>query len=200
MLLPDVACDFNWRTRGVSATPQDWKRLGEKIRLRRERLGLTRPDVVARSGSAVTERTLGNYETGRSTSSGRIPPGYYAVAEVIGWTHDSVQDVLDGNEPTFIARPTGGGEAALLADIASRYATVADFGVFCERLGGGTAERDAYDVAARRLLESIPGVTVEAILRGQFALAASRPHDPSGVAPLDDVLRAVQAVEGSSGS
>lgn len=184
----------------MSATPQDWKRLGEQIRLRREKLGLTRADVVVRTGDAVTERTLANYETGRGTSSGRIPAGYYAIAKVLGWTVDSIQDVLDGVAPTPAEEPSTPAETTLLSEVATRYAAVADFGTFCERLGGGRNERDAYDLAARRLLESVPGVTMEAIIRGQFALAASRPHDPTGDVPLDDAMRALRAVQGDKRS
>lgn len=180
----------------MTATPEDWKRLGEQIRLRREKLGLSRDEVAELAGGAVTGRTLANYELARVPARTRIPAGYYAVAEAIGWTHESAQDVLDGKAPTLAGPPAAPVAGTLLSEVATRYATVADFGVFCERLGGGTSERDAYDVAARRLLESIPGVTVEAIIRGQFALAASRPHDPTGVVPLDDVIRAVQAAEG----
>lgn len=179
----------------MSATPQDWKRLGEQIRLRREKLGLRREDITNSTGGAVTTRTLANYESGRTPARGRIPVGYYAVAEAIGWTHESVQRVLDDKAPELLEQPDEASDATLLSEIAARYAAVSDFGSFCERLGGGAKERDRFDVAARRLLESVPGITVEGVIRGQYALAAMRPHDPTGVPPLDDVIRAVRAVK-----
>jgi hypothetical protein len=187
----------------VEASDRDWKRLGEAMLQRRERLGLSRKALCDRivGEVTVTPRTLSNYELARLTIKGRIPKGYYAVERALGWAEGSIEAVLyDKGEPILreeleapAAEPIE--ERALTSEVMTEYGHVLGFGELCERAGGGTPERDAFDVAARRLVESVPGVHLAVLWRRSVELAAHRPHGEGEFIPADDVARAYRAAD-----
>ncbi len=188
----------------MEASERDWKRLGDAMLLRRERLGLSRKALVERiTGDVrVTERTLGNYELARLEIKGRIPKGYYAVERALGWAEGSVQALLRGEDailrdgaPKVEAEPAAVEAEPLVPEVMAEYGHVLGFGELCERAGGGASERDAFDAAARRLAESVPGVRLAVLWRRSVALAASRPHGEGEYVPSDDVARAYRAVD-----
>ena len=195
--MPDISEDL-----GVEASERDWKRLGEEMLLRRKRLRLSREALAKLTGGAVTARTIGNYEHARLPVKGGIPAGYYAVERALGWTEGSIEEVLAGRAPTMqgetpapAAAQAAADPEALIGEVMTEYGHVLGFGELCERAGGGASERDAFDVAARRLAESVPGVRLAVLWRRGVALAASRPHGEGEYAPSDDVARAYRAVD-----
>ncbi len=184
----------------MEASERDWKRLGEEFMTRRKRLGLSREALAGLTGGAVTARTIGNYEHARFPVKGGTPAGYYAVERALGWAEGSIEEVLAGRQPILRDEAPAPGPAAaeveaLTSQVMTEYGHVLGFGELCERAGGGVPERDAFDAAARRLAESVPGVSLAVLWRRGVALAASRPHGEGEYAPSDDVARAYRAVD-----
>jgi hypothetical protein len=178
----------------VEADERDWKRAGEMVMRRREYLGLSREDVAARA--EISARTLSNYEHYRLPIKGRIPGGYLRVVEVIGWAPGSLEAVLAGGEPALAEPPVQQrSQVDKLTELLATYAVVQEFGSLCERAGGDPAERAAFEGAARRLVDSVPGMSAARIRRSDLVAAASRPHDLGGPIPLDDLLAAHRAVD-----
>ncbi len=81
----------------VTVEPQ-WSHLGSVIRRSRRRARMTQDALATKAG--LSKRTIGGYENGRvPDSASGIPDGYYNVADVLGWTPESVPRILDGGEP-----------------------------------------------------------------------------------------------------
>jgi transcriptional regulator with XRE-family HTH domain len=83
-------------------SPDDWKRLGVRIRAERESQRLSRRELSEVTG--VSETTIQSAEEGR-VPKGRWPQSLTAIERALGWAQGSVEAILDGNEPR--ALPTG---------------------------------------------------------------------------------------------
>lgn len=194
MLLPNV--DQLKDRRAAMGTADgadlDWAGLGQQIRQERRRRGMSQADLATAAG--LDRKTISNYENGRvPATAGRVPDGYYSVADVFGWPGDRVDREL-GREsrPHRVvteAAPAGGPSPADL------YPGVVAFARACVRAGGDPALRDVLEETAERLLHS---VSVGRAPQAGYGLAAYRPHgweegDP-GV-PADDAERIQQALQ-----
>lgn len=180
----------------MDASTRDWSGLGKRMRLQRLRLGLTQAQVAEQAGG-LSKRTVINYEQGRIPTDDDVPGGYYRIEPVIGWAPGSVDAVLDGGEPTLMqsrAEPADGSIDAAL----SLFPQVAAFGQLCTNAGAGLEERAAFDEAATRLLDSVPGMqglVARALKQADLGIAALRSHGEGEPIPLDDMLRAIQAAD-----
>lgn len=90
---------------------RDWARLGASLRAAREHLGLEQQQVAEQIG--VKRGALRNIEVGDIS---RVTPTVRAYSRTVGWTDDSVDNVLLGGDPTpeMPATPT---ETTTAADI-----------------------------------------------------------------------------------
>jgi DNA-binding XRE family transcriptional regulator len=89
---------------------RDWARLGQQLATGRERIGLTQEQAAARL--EIAKSTLGFIETGKPRK--KVTPTIRAYSRLVGWTDDSVTDVLDGGDPTMreaSEEPSGPGPA-----------------------------------------------------------------------------------------
>ncbi|MCX5112170.1 helix-turn-helix domain-containing protein [Streptomyces sp. NBC_00378] len=79
----------------------DWVRLGEAFKAARatHEPRLTQDDV--QRALDVSRATVQNIERGKAF--GRVTPTHRAYARLVGWTDDSVEQVLAGGEPTRTA-------------------------------------------------------------------------------------------------
>lgn len=81
----------------MSAMQGDWMGLGRAIRDARKTAGFpTQQDLADRVGAKVS--TIRAIEQGRNFS--KVTPTLRVIERLLGWTHGSVEDVLDGREPT----------------------------------------------------------------------------------------------------
>lgn len=174
---------------------QDWANLGRSILRDRRRRGWKQKELAAAAG--LTVRTVGGYERGEPPKSApSIPAGLFAVGLALEWPSDGVERALAGDEPHPTApipdappTPVAPGQQ----DAVALYPLVVAFGRAAVQQGGSATLRDAMEVAAEKLLESIPAES----RRPRFGLAAYRPHawsegDPA--VPADDQARIRDAV------
>jgi transcriptional regulator with XRE-family HTH domain len=77
-----------------------WKRLGRTFRIHRARLGLEYEDVAEVIGCGVS--TIREYEGNRRQGRDRVPDRMHAYAAMLGWTYDSIDKVLAGEEPELL--------------------------------------------------------------------------------------------------
>lgn len=79
------------------STEHDWHRLGDAVRRRRERLGLTQQEVAGRGGpSTATMRQI----------EGALADGYraktlYALDEALGWFRGTCLSIFEGEYPSM---------------------------------------------------------------------------------------------------
>jgi len=73
----------------------DWKRLGEYLLQRRQRLGMTQADVANAAGVAVS--TVQNFERARVPKV--LPNRLTAVVVALGWDPGSGMAIASGGEP-----------------------------------------------------------------------------------------------------
>lgn len=151
---------------------------------------MTQADLAVASG--LSQRTVGNYERGRRpTSAPIVPDGYYDIARVLEWSHDSVDTVLAGGEPV----PSSPAERALTADDLLRLSSPALHLADIARDMGAPADLvSGYRMATMSLvgwMTQHPGPP----LRGSASLAAYRPHAIGEGVPPDDAERILQALE-----
>lgn len=83
--------------------PEDWTRLGARIRQSREDRGLSRKKLSERSG--LSEKSIQLTEEGRVPT--RWPKSLHTLEDALGWAPGSVMDVLDGREPAFAVSTSG---------------------------------------------------------------------------------------------
>jgi hypothetical protein len=166
------------------------------MRLQRQRLGMTQAQVAAQAGG-LSARTVLNYERGRTPADNEVPGGYYRIEPVIGWAAGSVDAVLAGGEPVLMQPGTEPAEGSIDAAL-SLFPQVTAFGQLCTTAGAGLEERAAFDDAAARLLDSVPGMrslVAKALRQADLGIAALRPHGEGEPIPLDDMLRAIRAAD-----
>jgi hypothetical protein len=85
----------------MAPTSDRWQRLGERVASRRTQLGLTQGQVHAAGGPSVATMRLieGALQDGyRGSILGRLE-------QALAWEPGSIDAILDGGEPTPMARP-----------------------------------------------------------------------------------------------
>lgn len=97
----------DWRD--LEAPHDRWQVVAAMIRARRETLGFTRDQVVARADGAVSASVVRALEIASQTRYRRTKIA--AVCRALDWTPDSIRRILDGEEPV---------ETAALATAAER--------------------------------------------------------------------------------
>lgn len=168
----------------MNRDPHAWQRLGQFIRNERERQGLSRSGLGSKAG--VSGKSVQNAEAGEVPKRHR-PPTLVKIVTALGWAPESIDRVLDGEEPVpaedrsaivsttnFVSQ--GVGPATL-------YPTVVSFGRLCVKEGGDPQLRDAFEEAAEALLRSVPSEA------HSYTLAAYRPHAAGEGVPADDAER-----------
>lgn len=185
----------------MNRDPQAWARLGKLLRDTRERRGASREEVAGQLG--MSAKTIQNFESGRVPNRDRIPPNLAKLVTAMGYTADSIERVLGGDDPVPVA-PEGPVKAEAAAEPASPSVTAAvlfpsviAFGRLCVREGGDPKLRDELEEATERLFRSVPGRERQvALSAGDVGLAAYRPHAPGEGVPADDAERIRRAIEG----
>jgi DNA-binding XRE family transcriptional regulator len=74
---------------------RDWVALGASLAAERRRMHVTQADMAARIG--ITRGPLQAIERGDST---RVTSSIRSYAREVGWTEASVEDILNGGQPT----------------------------------------------------------------------------------------------------
>lgn len=98
----------------------DWVRLGRAFAARREEAGFTQ--VSAAEALSVSRSPIQAIERGRQSNGQpftKVTQTMRAYAQLIGWTQDSPQRILDGSQPTDAAATQPSDEAP--ADDSARY-------------------------------------------------------------------------------
>lgn len=86
----------------------NWASVGEAVRRERMRIGLSQADLARLAG--VSESVIYLLENAKQTSY--KPRSLRGVCAVLGWTDESIQQLLEGGEPT--PRTARGGLGALI--------------------------------------------------------------------------------------
>lgn len=158
-------------------TPDDWARLGARIRAERERQGLSRAALVERSGVAVG--TIQNVE-GQAVPKGRWPQSLGAIEKAFGWAPGSMKAILDGGEPRFRVgtKAEGCDEAQAVSIPAALYADLVAIAahVSAGRSAAFVQERPYPDALARRTLGALDDAGL---------LPDRHPTDADGAAKLN---------------
>lgn len=89
----------------------DFERLAERVRTRRHELGLTQSALASEAGA--TDRLIRSIELGEQRN--RHPGTLRAIAAALGWTPDSIDRILAGEEPAAKRLLTPDQEERLLA-------------------------------------------------------------------------------------
>ncbi|MFC5888533.1 helix-turn-helix transcriptional regulator [Kitasatospora sp. CM 4170] len=124
---------------------QDWGRLGRAVREAREAAGLSQVELAESAG--LSRSAVQSIERGRAFGSPQL--SHRSVAQVLGWTPDSVALVLAGGEParsapsatayqstvSVVPSPDAESVDELLDDLTAR--------VRAALLGGSVADADA---------------------------------------------------------
>lgn len=98
--------------------------------------------------AGLSKRTIGSYERGRVPEDpSSIPDGYYNVADVLGWTTESIANVLAGGEPT--PEP---GAANPTSDLAALLSPVFDIADLARDAGAPAALVHRFRLAAVELV------------------------------------------------
>lgn len=149
----------------------------------------------------MSAKTIQNFEAGRVPQRDRTPPNLVKLVRALGYTPDSIERVLGGDDPLPLTpdEPTKPGPptepAAPAVTAVALYPSVIAFGRLCVREGGDPKLRDELEAAAERLLHSVPGHH-SALTAGDVGLAAYRPHAPGEGVPADDAERIRRAIKG----
>lgn len=86
-------------------TTDEWQTVAQRVLHRREDLGLTRQQAVFNSDGAISLATWSNVEKAVNPPYRRS--SLMAICRVLGWSPDSVERILNGEEPNEqIAAPT----------------------------------------------------------------------------------------------
>ncbi|MFI2610647.1 helix-turn-helix transcriptional regulator [Kitasatospora sp. NPDC018619] len=173
----------------------DWAAIGRRIRRARVKSGMTQTELALAAG--LDRKSISNYENGRPPArTDRVPDGYYKVGEIFRWGPDQVDGYLHGVEVSADTVPDPA--PSTTASPLDLYPGVGRFARAAVAAGGDPALRDLLEIAADRLLQSIPQRKVEPPTQTEFGLAAYRPHGwaegEPGV-PDDDAARIRQALE-----
>lgn len=84
----------------VAAPPERWEHLADVVRERRESLGLTQEQAVARSHGGISTAVWSVLEGARQRSNKMEDRTLAAAAVVLGWEPGSLQDILFGGDPS----------------------------------------------------------------------------------------------------
>lgn len=77
---------------------EQWERVGERVRERRQLLGWTMRQAVERSAGLIKDSTWSSIE--RNTMPGRYSArSLYGVCTALGWMPDGIDAILSGQEP-----------------------------------------------------------------------------------------------------
>jgi transcriptional regulator with XRE-family HTH domain len=86
----------------VVVVDEPWVRVGQRVRDRRENLGLKQEELAARADvGTATIRLIEN--AGRERYQRRT---LRALSLALGWTADSIQRIAEGKQPVVMAAPT----------------------------------------------------------------------------------------------
>lgn len=91
----------------ISATPEQWLEVGRRVRQRRIARGLGQDDLVA-SRSVVS-----NLEADPPRQQKFAIASLVKIAQALGWTPDSIERIIDGNDPVE-AEPVNGEHQTIL--------------------------------------------------------------------------------------
>lgn len=100
-------CAHYWRVPETA----DFERLAERVRARRHELGLTQSALATDAGA--TDRLIRSIELGEERN--RHPGTLRAIAAALGWTPDSIDRILAGEEPKAVKLLAPDQEERLLA-------------------------------------------------------------------------------------
>lgn len=183
---------------------QAWKRLGNAIRADRERQGITRDELAARSlarGVSLTGRSIYTLEAGVAPKRRDKPPSLEPAVAALGWPRGAADRILDGEDPEAVLRPTAPqGAVVTSGKVAARptregvlalLPQVYAFSRAASALGASVHLRDEFDELAQHLIESIP-VEIE---QAGYELAAYAPHREGEGVATDDELRILRALD-----
>lgn len=175
--------------------PTSWERLGRKVREARQKSGLSKAALA--KAARVGERTVFDIEKGKVYTAG-IPASLIRVAVALGWTSESVGNILDGGDPIASDQPEQATQplrqpAPDGPDLAELMLRVHEFGRACMTLGGSLEARTDFEAAAQRLFESVPRDV--RVRESQYHLAAYRPHALGEGVPADDAEAIFRAME-----
>jgi transcriptional regulator with XRE-family HTH domain len=172
--------------------PDVWAVLGRALRGDRERQGLTREQLAERvreRGGRVSARSIGSLEAGVVPKRGTKPPSLESTASALGWRSGWTDRILAGEpagdvlEGQSVQPPVQTPPRQRLFEL---LPTVYDFGRAAVETGAPAEARDEFEVAVRRLLDA---ATAGQAARGDYALAAYRPHAVGEGVPADDADR-----------
>lgn len=79
---------------------ENWAALGDAIAKARRAKGWDQQELANLSSNSAN--TISNYERGRPSQSRRVPGGYIRVAHALGWSPDSPQLILAGEDPEVV--------------------------------------------------------------------------------------------------
>lgn len=172
--------------------PETWAVLGRAIRSDRERKSLTREqvaDLVRGRGGRVSARSIGSLEAGIVPKRGTKPPSLEPVVAALGWGPGWVDRILAGedfatviNDLEFVQEPDVPPQQAMLELLPSVY----EFGRLAVQAGAPAEARDSFETAVQQILRAVPSRRQG---RGDYALAAYRPHAEAEGVPADDAAR-----------
>lgn len=177
-----------------------WKVLGRAIRSDRNRQGITREQLAERvreRGGEVSARSIGSLEAGKVPKRGSKPPSLEPVVAALGWKAGWTDRILDGEDSGAVlegVEPEPAEEVTPRQRLYELLPSVYEFARTAVLNGAPAEERDAFEVAAQRLLNA---ATSGAGRQGGYALAAYRPHAAGEGVPADDAARIRGALEGN---
>ncbi|WP_121711592.1 helix-turn-helix transcriptional regulator [Streptomyces sp. E5N91] len=179
--------------------PEAWAVLGRAIRSDRNRQGINREQLAKRvreRGGDVSARTIGSLERGVEPKRGAKPPSLEPTVAALGWKAGWTDRILGGEDPGAVlegVEPEPAEEVTPKQRLYELLPSVYEFARTAVLIGAPAEERDAFEVAAQRLLNA---ATSGARQQGGYALAAYRPHAAGEGVPADDAARIREALNG----
>ncbi|MFJ5914993.1 hypothetical protein ACIQFW_04240 [Streptomyces ardesiacus] len=176
-----------------------WAVLGRAIRSDRNRQGITREQLAERvreRGGEISARSIGSLEAGKVPKRGTKPPSLEPAVAALGWKAGWTDRILGGEDPGAVlegAEPEPVEEVTPRQRLYELLPSVYEFARTAVANGAPAEERDAFEVAAQRLLTA---ATAPAGRQAGYGLAAYRPHAAGEGVPADDAARIREALNG----
>ncbi len=86
--------------RTIEGAAHQWKLVAEAVHHRRTELGLTAKDVADRAGNGLSVAVLSLIENARQASY--TVRTLHALCRALDWTPDSIEQILNGEEPEAV--------------------------------------------------------------------------------------------------